>query len=483
MLVLFKMDVRKVGQSCFLGMVFAGSGCGDTPPASSSTNGESSSETGSMETSGTHGSSGTGSSTGVGGTTTTDSSSSSTSSGTDGTESSSGADGTDTSSGTAGAETTGPASFCGDGTLNRDEECDDRNGVPGDGCSAACLDENIWCEVEAVGSLDGHPEGHLAAADGFLYGAMSFGPEPFTLRVIDGTDPSMMAEVGSVAIDLPNWDGESVEFKDGYVATGGRYSGFAIVDVSDPESPQVVFTEYEGGSNGEGPVIAGDVMLRSHTDNSERAQIWDVTDMANPSQVQPYIGMAEVSFTHLAVADGYGILFGAPYLEIWDISTPATSTMLAQRSNIVASQVRRVVANADTVIVAGSEILHIDYSLPALPQVVNLNLDLALPANDIVLRGDLIYLPVANGLEVWDISAPGTPVLAGSYLQPLADTFAVTVDESHAYIGTESGLRMIAGLPGLCNARCGNSHVEYPENCDDGNLDDGDGCSALCGDE
>ncbi|MCP4250575.1 MAG: DUF4215 domain-containing protein, partial [bacterium] len=36
---------------------------------------------------------------------------------------------------------TEPEPFCGDGILDRDEECDDGNNADGDGCSVDCLIE------------------------------------------------------------------------------------------------------------------------------------------------------------------------------------------------------------------------------------------------------------------------------------------------------------------------------------------------------
>ena len=43
-------------------------------------------------------------------------------------------------------------------------------------------------------------------------------------------------------------------------------------------------------------------------------------------------------------------------------------------------------------------------------------------------------------------------------------------------------LRVVAELPGTCEAQCGNSVTEYPEDCDDGNDDDTDTCPNNCED-
>jgi len=377
------------------------------------------------------------------------------------------------------ATTTG-GSACGDGVVDEGEECDDRNQTVGDGCSAACLDENVWCETEVVGMYTAAPSGELAAANGFMY----FGAGPSqqeTLRIVDATDPSKIVETASLGVELSDeWNGHSVQYKDGYVATGGPYTGMAIVDVDPPGSPEVVFTLQNAGPGG-GVVIEGDLLYKSAPGSGgERLQIWDVSDMAKPSMIHGYMGWEDQYYPDFAAASGYAALVGPPFLEIWDTSPPESPSLVAQLTNVDTTQIGRVVADTDTVIIVGAEVLHVDYSMPNLPHLETLEIDLPFAVHDVALREDFIYLPVTNGLQVWDISIPEDPVLAGVYLEPASATFAVALDDEYAYIATDFGIRILRGLPGLCGARCGNNHIEYPEQCDDGGVSEGDGCSATC---
>jgi cysteine-rich repeat protein len=57
-------------------------------------------------------------------------------------------------------------SLCGDSILSPDEECDDGNASPGDGCNGMCLIEAGWvCEIP------GAPCVQTICGDGFLEGA------------------------------------------------------------------------------------------------------------------------------------------------------------------------------------------------------------------------------------------------------------------------------------------------------------------------
>jgi len=141
--------------------------------------------------------------------------------------------------------------------------------------------------------------------------------------------------------------------------------------------------------------------------------------------------------------------------------------------------VRRVLVNDDTIFLVGqSGVEVVDYSQPDLPQVIDGDYPNEF-FSDAALIGNYLYLPVTNGLEVYDVADPTAPILAGSYLQIEAYTSGFALDAPYAYISTDDGLRIVEELPGLCEARCGNNVQEYPEPCDDGNLVADDGCDAC----
>ena len=121
----------------------------------------------------------------------------------------------------------------------------------------------------------------------------------------------------------------------------------------------------------------------------------------------------------------------------------------------------------------------VDYSQPDFPQIVDGDYGPVDFHSDLALRDNFLYLPVSNGVNVYDVTDPADPIQAGTYLQIEAFPTAVAIDPPYLYLSTEDGLRIIEDLPGLCDARCGNAFVEYPEQCDDGNLDPDDGCDAC----
>lgn len=141
----------------------------------------------------------------------------------------------------------------------------------------------------------------------------------------------------------------------------------------------------------------------------------------------------------------------------------------------------RSLANEDTVVLAtvGAGVGIVDYSIPSNPIVAGMINPQSSP-RDLALRDDFVYVPVQNGLEVYDISNPAEPIRAGAYLELSVYGISLALSDEHVYLGTESGIRVLEDMPGFCEARCGNNTPEYPEGCDDGNLVDGDGCSAAC---
>ena len=56
------------------------------------------------------------------------------------------------------------------------------------------------------------------------------------------------------------------------------------------------------------------------------------------------------------------------------------------------------------------------------------------------------------------------------------------VSGDYLFVADDAGgsLEVYEGLPGICESSCGNTQIEYPEACDDGNHDNGDGCAADC---
>ncbi len=378
---------------------------------------------------------------------------------------------------------TGPGvAECGNGDLEADEECDDGDLRSGDGCSAACLDESIACDPGLVGALAGPELERLAFKDDYLYGFRR--TVPSRLDVIDVADPTNPSDAANLPIDAdnyPNWNPGDLVASDTHLWTGGRNPELMSIDISTPDDP--MFDYFAGPNDSDGPVdVVGNTLFQAFS-VGERIRAWDITDPSAPTAL-PGIGNPAQVFRDVAAADDHVIAIAGPHVEIWDVSTPAVPMFVGELNGAPWSSTNRSIANGDTVVVAtnGTGVGIIDYALPSAPSVATTIPDESSP-RDVGLRGDFAYVPVTNGLRVYDVSDPASPVLAGAYLEVEVYGVSIGLSDEHVYLGTESGLRVLGDMPGFCEARCGNDTVEYPESCDDGNLDDGDGCSAQCTNE
>lgn len=366
--------------------------------------------------------------------------------------------------------------------MEGDEECDDGDLEPGDGCSTACLDESVACDPGLIGALAGAELNRMAWSNDHLYGLRR--TVPSQLIVMDISDPANPAGVGSLSIDeenYPNWNPGDLVASGNHLWTGGENPELMSIDISSPTEP--AFDYFAGPNESDGPIeILGNALFAAYS-VGEQLRVRDISNPSAPTGL-PAIGNPAQVFRDVAAADDRVIAIAGSHLEIWDVSTPAVPMFEGELSGAPWTGSVRSAANGDTVVIAttGAGVGIVDYSLPGAPVVATTIPGESSP-RDIALVGDFAYVPVTNGLRVYDVSNPEEPVLAGSYLEVEVYGVSLAISDEHVYLGTEGGLRVLEDMPGLCDARCGNNTVEYPESCDDGNLDDGDGCSASCENE
>ncbi|MFO0636990.1 MAG: DUF4215 domain-containing protein [Nannocystaceae bacterium] len=382
----------------------------------------------------------------------------------------------DTSGGSSDGSTTAPLAHCGDNNLDDGEECDDGNEVVGDGCSAACVDETQTCDTALVGGANIANLGRMVAAGGYLYAVPGFDTNATgLLRIVDATDPATPSQIATFAPDpknYPFWRARGIAMRDDHVWIAGSDPEFLSVDVADPSTP--VLGDIDGPNDIDGHVaIQGDLMLTAES-VGDQARLYDISDPTSAMFLSLIGSYVEYN---VALHGTWAFVYGGPGVEIWDITVPAVPA-LTGLAELDPGTVRRMVASDETVFVASSvgPIRAIDYSQPDFPQEFAIDVG---AASDIALLGDFLYVPITNGLDVYDVSSPQDPVKAGTYLQIDAYTTTVALDPPYAYLATDAGLRIVQELPGLCEARCGNAFIEYPEQCDDGNLDPADGCDAC----
>lgn len=374
--------------------------------------------------------------------------------------------------------TTSSAASCGDGLPDDGEECDDGNTNVGDGCSAACLDEGITCDTALVGALSPFQVGRMVADGGYVYGV----PGPNTsadgiLRIYDVNDPAAPSPLSTFTVDpldYPNWRARGIAKGGDHVWIAGGGPEFLSIDVTDPAVP--LLGDLDGPNEIDGPIaIEGDLMLTAESVGDE-ARLYDISDPNSAMQVALLGTGVEYD---VALHDTWAILWGNTGLELYDISVVGAPVL----TGLVApfpGPTERIVANDDSIFVAAQGgLVAVDYSQPDFPQIVDGDYGPLASYTDLALREHFLYLPVANGVNVYDVTDPAEPIQAGTYLQIDAYPTAIAIDPPYLYLSTENGLRIVEDLPGLCDARCGNAFVEYPEQCDDGNLDPDDGCNAC----
>jgi cysteine-rich repeat protein len=393
---------------------------------------------------------------------------------------------------------TGEGPQCGNDVLEGDEECDDGDRDSADGCSRACLDENDFCQPgQYVGGFSEPSVGRMVVEGDRLYYLSGSGASPADLTIVDVSSPGGPMQLGTWTInpeDYPNWEPIGLGIYGDAAWIGGINPEYLALDVSDPSAPVPVV--FGGPNDSDGHLVIRDHFLYLSQSVGETVRILDITDPSSP-QPSGSLGTLDNIPTNIGLAGPSGSIaatsqFG-DVIDLWNIDM-AGHPLVGQFSAPDSwGSTLRIVGNERSVFVGTDKtgsttggIVVIDIENPNLPveaSRIGTGATGEFAYGDLAVRGDYLYVPHRDGLQVWDVSDLEQPVLAGGFLQVSSYGYAVTLDDRYAYLANDDGIRIIAGLPGLCAARCGNLHVEWPEACDDGNLEGGDGCDAACQDE
>jgi hypothetical protein len=195
-------------------------------------------------------------------------------------------------------------------------------------------------------------------------------------------DVSESARRASIWIDPSN----CVEAGDGFVYLG-EWSGFRVLDVSDPIAPQTVgiylYPTYPG-----------------------------IRDIA-----------VDRTHAYLAVMTGLSIL---------DVSDPTSPTPAGSVGTPEPARAVAVSGSYAYVAAGAAGLVVVDVSHPSSPSVAGACV-LPGPAWDIAVRGSHAYVADGVGLQVLDVSRPAQPRLTGSVDTP-ADARRVAVSGARAYV-------------------------------------------------
>jgi len=202
----------------------------------------------------------------------------------------------------------------------------------------------------------------------------------------------------------------------GNLACGGaREDLLAIIDVSDPTSPQLFALHGTFGQSFEGAAIEGNYIYACRHDQG--LEVVDITNPAAPVTAAEVTGLSnswdvELSGQYAFVADGAG---GLAIVDIADPEQPVLVTSVPTSGSAVDIEVSGGVA----VVCCGSAGIDIfDVTNPAAPVLVGSanTSGLAITA---AIAGNMVYVADWDDVETFDISNPAQPTFVGGEDTPI----------------------------------------------------------------
>lgn len=389
--------------------------------------------------------------------------------------------------GGVGIDAAANSALCGNGQPDPGESCDDGNKNAGDGCSTVCLNEGDFCSPGRVGNIHfiGALGGRMVAEGNLVYlaGHRSVG-NPF-FRVLNVSDPSSVGEESFFRhTAYPSSRTHGLIKRGNLVWLAGQDPGITALKVDNPMQVSLGDSRLNPASDGHLARLGENHLLVSQS-VSDRPAIYDIS-----TGTPVFVGvLGDSGDEYYNVGSSGTHAFASTFsnsIDVYDsASNPAGAQVVGRYVHAVAwnstSAVEKIVAEGNLVAVAvkGSAggVHLIDVGIPSAP-VFKATIDEQV--DDLALVGRYLFVPGVDGLRVYDVLDPGNPTPAGSIVDFSFDASSVAISGNRAYAVAEDKMMIVEGLPGICQARCGNTQREYPELCDDGNLDDGDGCSADC---
>jgi hypothetical protein len=269
-----------------------------------------------------------------------------------------------------------------------------------------------------------------------VVGSTAYVADGSGLQVIDISNPENPQIIG--AVDTPDlaWD-VTVVGSTAYVADWN--SGLQVIDISNPESPQIIGA-VDTPDLAYGVIVVGDTAYVA--DRHGGLQVIDISNSASPK----IIGSVDTPGGAFGVTVVGSTAYVAAYssgLHIIDISSPASPQIISS-VDTPGNAWDVIVVNSTAYVADQSGSLQvIDISSPASPQIVGA-MDTPDSARGVVVVGDTAYVADESGsLQVIDISSPASPKIIGSVDTP-GSAVGVTVVDDTAYVADwDSGLQVI----------------------------------------
>lgn len=225
--------------------------------------------------------------------------------------------------------------------------------------------------------------------------------------------------------DLTGTDtGQKIRIE-GSLAFISRLSGtqeFTIMDISDPLNPSITGTT-DLVSNINGIAISGNYAFLASTNNSRELQIVDFTNTANPSLVAELDIPGGANPFDIEISGNYAFLsYGASTgneLHVIDITDPLNPLLLSNGVEL-GGNARGSYLHGNYIIISNSnnvrELEIVDISTPTTPTLVGYyDLSGTNDGNAVVANGNYAYIGRRNGeFYTFDITDPSNPILLGS---------------------------------------------------------------------
>ncbi len=248
------------------------------------------------------------------------------------------------------------------------------------------------------------------------------------LDISDRTRPYLISALETAG------DAVDIEYQNGFVYLadfGANIDGIRIIDVSNPYSP------VPAGS------YAINYALRIKVSGdyayliSQGLKIVDVSDPENPDLV----GVLSFSTTaqHISVSGNYAYIIsefymGPTYLNIVNISEPSGPALISDM--IIPWSIEPAVNGDFLYLPSGEGLKIIDVSDPGNPFYAS---EPGFQMGFLYIAGNYLF---SGGLEIFDISDPINPVFVGGFLSPGGhDGFQILGD--YAYIASGNGLSIV----------------------------------------
>ena len=293
----------------------------------------------------------------------------------------------------------------------------DAVGIPGN----PFLPTIAFHEISTGGSL----------IDTFVQDNIAYIADPSIFTTWDVSDPTNFQPIGSL-------DRISAELIiAGGVAYGASGDDTLMIDVSDPANPALLASVVSPGSLVYGASTDGGLAFLANS--TQGLRVLDVSDASNPVT----IGQLDTSDFALDIVTRDNLAFLATAfsgLLIVDISDPTNPFMIGNLD--VFTYARRVVVDGDYAYVTElfDGVRVVDISDPADPQEAAVIFSGAF-TTDVFVQGDHLYICNDDGLDIFDISTPASPIAVGTLALP--DAHSVAVEGNFAYVTDFEALHVI----------------------------------------